>query len=182
MNFAEFPMNAFRQWLDASAAMVATSMAMLEQVGRAGPLTEQRQVFTRPAASTAMPWWMAPASPAATAPSPMPMFGSWPFPQGGAMPTVLTSSMPSPVTAAMGLWFGPAASLGAAMMPQLPLAPWLAPPARDAGVFEPFAAAYRTASGHATAAMFRAMADAVDPTPRAPTLPFWPFMVPGTRH
>jgi len=62
--------------------------------------------------------------------------------------------------------------------------PWqtAAEPRTPADVWQPFAVAYRTANGHAMAAILRTMADVVQPKPQSfSPAQFWPSALP-TRH
>lgn len=88
-----------------------------------------------------------------------------------------------PQLAAFATSFARPAGLGAAWPAMWPTAPTAAastaavPPA-----WEPVMAAYRSANGHAMAAVLRTMADVVEPKSRQPDImAFWPNAL-GTRH
>jgi hypothetical protein len=89
--------------------------------------------------------------------------------------TERTSSGSDPFALWQQIWLQAAA-------PSFPW-PWQAGEAPVAGdPWQPIAAAYRTANGHAVAAVLRTMADAVEPRPRGPgPAHYWPNTL-GTRH
>jgi hypothetical protein len=152
----------------------------------------------RPVTSTASPWWMPPQQPRVTASAGLwpTAFaaGAWvpPWPQAMAfppiaaapganpflpwLPTERTANTFDPITLWQQMWLDatvPAVYRPAQTVSEVPVIDEL---------WQPIAAAYRTANGHAMAAVLRTMADVVEPKPQgfAPAH-YWPNTL-GTRH
>ena len=138
--------------------------------------------------STASPWWMPPqhARPSAEAPLWPAAFGVWmpglhqaTAPRANPflpwLPAARTAPAGTPFAFWEQMWLNAAA-------PEV-AAPWPAGHAAAAGgLWQPVAAAYRTANGHAMAAVLRTMADVVEPKAQGFTpAHYWPGTL-GTRH
>lgn len=142
------------------------------------------------ATSTAAPWWMPPQQGRHAAFWPT-AFGIWmperrqtmalPMTPGAGpllspwLPAAPTASPGNPFAFWQQMWLD-------AAVPEVN-APWSATaPSGTGGLWQPVAAAYRTANGHAMAAVLRTMADVVEPKPRG-FMPahYWPSTL-GTRH
>ena len=142
--------------------------------------------------STASPWWMPPqqtrpaAGPAlwpsafglwtpswSQAMSALPIPGTTPFLPW--LPTGQTATAANPFALWQQMWLK-------AATPEA-RAPWSAGNASVANdLWQPVAAAYRTANGHAMAAVLRTMADVVEPKSQGFTpAHYWPGTL-GTRH
>ncbi|HWV81525.1 MAG TPA: hypothetical protein VNZ50_08860 [Hyphomicrobiaceae bacterium] len=139
--------------------------------------------------STASPWWM-PPQPASPPLWPTAAFGIWtpewrqtmavPMAPGASpflpwLPAARTASAGNPFAFWQQMWLNSTASEARA--------PWAADNGSVAvDLWRPVAAAYRTANGHAMAAVLRTMADVVEPKPQgfAPAH-YWPSTL-GTRH
>ncbi len=183
----DFPAAFARMWVDSSLQMLRATTELWTSLLDPAP--------SRPSSSTASPWWMPPQQPLLTAPAaPAP----WPpaFAAGAwAAPWTQAMALPSPAANTYFPWL---TSLGAASganpfaawqqmwlqsaVPAVRL-PWQpAETATTPDVWQPIATAYRTANGHAMAAVLRTMANVVEPSP-SPLTPayFWPAML-GTRH
>jgi hypothetical protein len=130
--------------------------------------------------STASPWWMAPQQMRAhTDLSPWSAaFGTWmpgTSPLLPWLPTARGARTDNPFALWQQMWLNAA---GAGVQP-----PW---PANNSpvagGLWQPVAAAYRTANGHAMAAVLRTMADVVEPKARGFTpAHYWPSTL-GAHH
>jgi hypothetical protein len=178
----DFPAVFARVWVDSSIQMLRATTELWTSLLDAAP--------SRSASSTASPWWMPPQQPLLTAPAAA--AGAWTAPWAQAL---AAPSLPSPAANAYFPWL---ASLGAASggnpfaawqqmwlqsaMPAVRL-PWLpAEATTPPDAWQPIATAYRTANGHAMAAVLRTMANVVEPKPSDFTpAHFWPAML-GTRH
>lgn len=171
----ELPAAFARLWIDSSVQMMRVTTDLW--AGLLAPAQARRS------SSTASPWWMPPQAsgfaaaawpPAMTLPA-LPSVTANPF---LAWPTnVPAVANGSPFAFWQQMWLQAAA----------PSLPWpyqaaAAPTTPSAAVWQPFAAAYRTANGHAIAAVLRTMADVVEPKPNFLTpAQFWPAGF-GTRH
>ncbi|MFN3743826.1 MAG: hypothetical protein ACK4TL_03890 [Hyphomicrobiaceae bacterium] len=182
----DLPAAFARIWIDSSIQMMRATAELWSGLLSPAP--------ARSVSSTASPWWMPPQQPRATVDVPRwpaaLAVGAWVplWPQtlplsglAGAspflpwLPAERTASGSNPFALWQQLWLE-------AATPSLPR-PWQAGAAPVAGdMWQPIAAAYRTANGHAMAAMLRTMADVVEPRP-AGTGPahYWPRTL-GTRH
>jgi len=190
----DLPATFARMWVDSSIHMMGAAADFWTGLMGAVP--------KRTRTSTASPWWMPPQYPQLTALSPA---SSWPASfAGGAWSPSWSGVMPfaGPLT-------GLAMPSANALFPWLPTArtapasnpfalwqqmwlqaatpsvkvPWLPSqtPATDA-LWQPVTTAYRTANGHAMAAVLRTMADVVEPKPMAfNPAHYWPTTL-GTRH
>ncbi|MBN9279284.1 MAG: hypothetical protein J0I57_16875 [Hyphomicrobium sp.] len=174
----DIPAAFARMWVDSSLQMMRATTELWTSLLDNAP--------ARTSTSTASPWWMAPQQSRSIAP-----FGVWPayWPQATVLPAMPLASdalfpwLPKTQTAAgnpfavwQQMW------LQAAVQP----AQWPWQPAAQAAttpdVWQPIATAYRTANGHAMAAVLRTMADVVEPKPRVLTpADYWPLPL-GTRH
>lgn len=187
------PANLAGLWLESSMHVLRTagefwSGILMPSTSTVAP--------SRAPASTASPWWMPPqSSPFQIAPTGFATPWMPPWPQG-----FWSQALAVPGTAAATpSFFLPWLPSGASSAPSNPFAFWqkmwldAATPAAPQSwaapktpvvdhMWEPVAAAYRTANGHAMAAVLRTMADVVEPKPQSlsPT-PFWPGAF-GTRH
>jgi hypothetical protein len=188
----EFPTTFATLWMDSSVQMMRAASTFWS--GALG--AEAASAPNRSLTSTAAPWWKAPQAsspldPGAWAalwfpttahqrPSPVatnPFMAAWaPWLQAQAAPTPLgpmelwqrawLQNMPQ--LASFGAAFANPAHVAA--LPAVP-APW-----------QPVATAYRSANGHAMAAVLRTMADVVEPNRTSIDLTnFW-FNPLGTRH
>jgi hypothetical protein len=178
-------------WIDSSVQMMQASSAFwAKSLGGEATVAPSRSLM-----STAAPWWKAPET--SSTPDPMAWAAMW-FPAAAQRPS---SSMANPLMAAWAPWLptqaapaplGPMemwqrawlqnmpqiASLGAAFAPPSPMAALPPVPAP----WQPVATAYRSANGHAMAAVLRTMADVVEPKHSTMDLAsFWLNPL-GTRH
>jgi len=187
----ELPATMARFWVDSSIQMMRTTSdfwaGVLLPAGR-----------SRSASSTASPWWMppqsssAPSSPAfwpasAAASAWMPAWSNALSMSAGAipsaspflpwLPTAGAASTGNPFALWQQIWLNAAAPAFSRPWP----AAVVDTPAVNS-LWQPVAAAYRTANGHAMAAVLRTMADVVEPKPQS-TMPaqYWPNTL-GTRH
>lgn len=175
----ELPASFARVWMDGSVQMMRATSEFWGQILGAQPAARPRSLT-----STASPWWMAPQS------APTPTLPGLPFMWPAELMqtpwsslTAATTPQPqNPVELWQQMWLqaAPLAALGGAMAPGL----WkAAEPAPPVDPWPPVATVYRTASGHAMAAVLRTMAAAVEPQPRTPMLTdFWPYSLATTRH
>lgn len=186
----EFPATMARFWVDSSIQMMRTTSDLW-----AGFLLPAGR--SRLTSSTASPWWMPPQgsnAPASAAYWPATMgAGAWmptwsnalsmsPGAMPGAnpflawLPTAGAASTSNPFALWQQIWLNAAAP---AVNSPWPAA--VAPAAVDP-LWQPVAAAYRTANGHAMAAVLRTMADVVEPKPQGHSpAHYWPNTL-GTRH
>ncbi len=185
----ELPATMARFWVDSSLQMMRSTSDLW-----AGFLLPTAR--SRSASSTASPWWMppqasnAPATPACwpatmTAGAWMPAWSNALAMSPGAMPvanpflawlpTVGAASTNNPFALWQQIWLNGAAP---AVNRSWPAA--VTPAAVDP-LWQPVAAAYRTANGHAMAAVLRTMADVVEPKPQVTAAQYWPNTL-GTRH
>ena len=190
-------------WIDSSVQVLQSATAFWGQVLSSAPTN----LTTPQRTSTAAPWWKAPdtSSTAAAAFDPFAWASMW-VPPSAASPSSSVAAniwapwLPQQAPAAafanpMELWqqvwlqnlpqltaIGasmalPAAGAGAAW-PNATVAPAAAVPA----AWQPIATAYRTANGHAMAAVLRTLADVVEPKSRpADIMSFWTAPL-STRH
>lgn len=178
-NAFALPMAFAQLWVDSSTQLVRATAEFWSGALATGS--------ARKLTSTASPWWMPPQSVQATANSslwPASMAAQWmpgwpPATERAAnpfLPWLPTKSAPpagNPFALWQQMWLEAAAPMaqrawagnGSPAIPPL---------------WQPFAAAYRTANGHATAAVLRTMADVVEPKSQSFT-PYWPTTL-GTRH
>lgn len=181
----DLPASFARVWMDNSAQMMRATTAFWGQV-----LGTESQIAPHSPSSTASPWWKAPETSRAAAfdtsafmwPADW-MAMSWPAQMSGR-----ATLAQNPVEFWQRMWLQtpsfPAFGFGAAMQPNLwaaattltPSLPWQpAEPVRANDPWQPVATAYRTANGHAMAAILRTMATVVEPKPAVPSLSdFWP--------
>ncbi len=183
---AFLPMTFAQLWVDSSTQLVRATAEFWSGVLGTTP--------ARKLTSTASPWWMPPQSlqatadpalwPASMAANWMP---NWPHPLSGRtsagaanpflpwLPTQPATSASNPFVLLQQMWLEAAAPMAQRTWTgnSSPAVPPL---------WQPFAAAYRTANGHATAAVLRTMADVVEPKPQgfAPAH-YWPTTL-GTQH
>ena len=185
----DLPAAFARMWVDGSIQMMRATTELWTNLLDTTP--------QRSASSTVSPWWMPPQEPRQTALAapvwpaafaPGARAASWP--QSVALPAfsaptanaffpwlanLQTASASNPFAAWQQAWLQASA-------PSMNW-PWEAaqpPAATDA--WHPIATAYRSANGHAMAAVLRTMADVVEPKRSAFTpADFWPTML-GTRH
>jgi hypothetical protein len=181
----DFPAALARMWVDNSLQMMKATSDLW--TGLLLPKARERAL-----SSTASPWWMPPQNGRASAD-----FTSWPMPYSGWMPDWRQAMA---LTAVPGIGsFSPWLPSGPMASPSNPFAFWqrmwldAAAPAAPApwpadnasavnGLWQPVAAAYRTANGHAMAAVLRTMADVVEPKAGGFTpAHYWPSTL-GTRH
>ncbi len=88
-----------------------------------------------------------------------------------------------PQLAALGASFARPNGFAAAWPALLPTAPVAATATPVPAAWQPMMAAYRSANGHAMAAVLRTIADVVEPKSRqADIMPFWPASLGTTRH
>lgn len=181
----DFPAALARMWVDNSIQIMKATTDLW--AGLLLPPARERSPT-----STASPWWMPPQQGRTSANAALwpAAFGLW---MSGWRQTMASTAVPG---ASPFLPWLPAARTGSASNPfavwqQVWLdaatpahpAPW---PAANASVasdlWQPVAAAYRTANGHAMAAVLRTMADVVEPRSQgfAPAH-YWPSTL-GTRH
>ena len=175
---AFLPMTFAQLWVDSSTQLVRATAEFWSGVLGTPP--------ARKLTSTASPWWMPPQSLQTTAnpalwPASMANLMPWRAPTGTAnpllpwLPAQPTASTGNPFALWQQMWLDAAVPMAqrALVGNSSPAMPPL---------WQPFAAAYRTASGHAAAAVLRTMADVVEPQPQgfAPA-PYWPTTL-GTRH
>ena len=175
---AFLPMTFAQLWVDSSTQLVRATAEFWSGVLGTPP--------ARKLTSTASPWWMPPQSLQATAnpalwPASMANLMPWRGPAGTVnpllpwLPAQPTASTGNPFALWQQMWLDAAVPMAqrALVGNSSPAMPPL---------WQPFAAAYRTASGHAAAAVLRTMADVVEPQPQgfAPA-PYWPTTL-GTRH
>jgi hypothetical protein len=187
----DLPATFARLWVDSSIHMLsATNDFWTGLMGAASNPTRT---------STASPWWMPPqhsplaalaqvsswpaAFPTSTwgvpsSPGVMPLTGLG-MPQANALfpwlPTAHTARPSNPFALWQQMWLQGAIPSAKA--------PWLVSetPAADA-LWKPVETAYRTANGHAMAAVLRTLADVVEPKPTAfNPAQYWPTTL-GTRH
>lgn len=184
-NTLVFPLTLAQLWVDSSLQLLRATGEFWSGVVASGSV--------RRTTSTASPWWMAPQperSPASPYFWPAAAFDAWtpgwhqsmtvPMAPGASaflpwLPAARAASSASPFTFWQQMWLD-------ATAPEAH-APW---PTNNASVavdlWQPVAAAYRTANGHAMAAVLRTMADVVEPKPQGFTpAHFWPSTL-GTRH
>lgn len=181
----DFPVALTRLWIDNSIQVMKTASDFW-----AGLLLPPLRAPSP--SSTVSPWWMPPQqSRAQVGIAPWTAaFGIWmpgwrqtmalPTAPGASpflpwLPAARTASASNPFALWQQMWLD-------AAIPEV-YAPW---PADNASVasslWRPVAAAYRTANGHAMAAVLRTMADVVEPKPQG-FMPahYWPSTL-GTRH
>lgn len=178
-----FPVTLAQLWVESSVQLMRATGEFWSGVLGSTPAR---------ATSTASPWWMPPqqARPSAEVPLWPAGFDAWMpgWQQAMALPMASRANpflpwLPVARTAPAGtpfafweqMWLNATAS-------EAP-APWPAANAPAAGgLWQPVAAAYRTANGHAMAAVLRTMADVVEPKAQgfAPAH-YWPGTL-GTRH
>lgn len=178
-------------WVDSSVQMMRAASSFWS-----GALGTDASAAPRRLTSTAAPWWKAPETssaldpaawaalwfPAAATQRPAPVAAN-PFMAAWApwMPAASVPSGPSPMEMWQRAWlqnmpqlaaFG-ASLAGPASVAVLPAvaAPW-----------QPVATAYRSANGHAMAAVLRTMADVVEPKRDPMDLNHFWFNALGTRH
>lgn len=191
MNPLEMQAAALKTWFDVGASM----MQMATQVWA------PQSSMARAPVSTLTPWWMPPQTLSMAAPTAMMTFPGGLFDPRTWMPSAQHATglgalgpwaMPAPAWSTL---MGPWAQWAALMAPMAapapaasanpfamfwPLGTWFGAPAASAAPSpwtDPFAA-YRSASGHATAAIVRAMSPPAPPKPSV-----WPFMPPyGVRY
>ncbi len=184
----DLPAAFARMWVDGSIQMMRATTELWTNLLDTAP--------RRSTSSTASPWWMPPQEPRQTALAAT----VWPaaFAPGAwaaSWPQSMMPAFPSPTAGAFLPWF---ANLGTAPTSNPFFAlqqAWLqasAPPMRwpwqpaeppaTTEVWHPIATAYRTANGHAMAAILRTMADVVEPKSNGFTPGhYWPTTL-GTRH
>lgn len=182
----DFPAFLTRLWIDNSIQIMKATTDLWS--GLLVPTVRERS-----ASSTTSPWWMPPQQMRAQADiSPWSAaFGVWmpglrqamtlPMATGANsflpwLPAARTASAGNPFALWEQMWLN-------ATAPEAH-APWSAAnasPVAD-GLWQPVAAAYRTASGHAMATVLRTMADVVEPKAQV-FMPahYWPSTL-GTRH
>jgi hypothetical protein len=184
----DLPAAFARIWVDSSIQMMRATAELW--TGLLSPIP------ARSTSSTASPWWMPPQQPRVTVDA-----APWPaaFAAGAWVPP-WPQTLPLSATAALGANpFLPWLSVERTTSGSNPFALWqqmwleaAAPSVRrtwhasDAPVasdlWQPIAAAYRTANGHAMAAVLRTMANVVEPNPRGfSPAQYWPNTL-GTRH
>lgn len=189
----DLPATFARLWVDSSLQVMQATTELWS--GLLNPASARSRT------STVSPWWMPPQQRSET---PWPAMSPWataalawgPFWAGGGplsqltvpllagspnpwMPAARTEPASNPFAVWQRMWLQAAAPQSA-----WPWQPTAAPAASALSVdpWQPVAAAYRTANGHAMAAVLRTMADVVEPKPRpASFADFWPY-TPGTRH
>lgn len=181
----DFPAALARVWVDNSIQIMKTTTDLW--VGLLLPSASERTL-----SSTASPWWMPPQQTCAPPSAPFwpAAFGPWMpgWPQAMARPTTSGADsflpwLPSTRTASTGnpfalwqqMWFNVTA-------PAIQ-APWSSDSAPVANeLWQPVATVYRTANGHAMAAVLRTMADVVEPKTQGFTpAHYWPSTL-GSRH
>jgi hypothetical protein len=187
----DLPATFARIWVDSSIHMLSATTDFWAGLMSTAPKLART--------STASPWWMPPQHLQMTG---LAQASSWPaaFASGAWAPTwpgvMPLTNLVTPPTNALFPWLPTARTAPAsnpfALWQQMWLraaapsaaAPWLPPsetPATDA-LWQPVTSAYRTANGHAMAAVLRTMADVVEPKPAAfNPAHYWPTTL-GTRH
>lgn len=183
----DLPVTFTRIWLDSSIQMMRATAELWTGFMSSAP--------SRSATSTASPWWMPPQQPLAA------NAALWPAAFAGSAwgsPWLQTPTLPAASAAGLSSLF-PWLPAERAATGTNPLALWQqmwleaaspathrssqaaeAPMASD--IWQPIAAVYRTANGHAMAAVLRTMADVVEPRSHGFTPQhYWPTM-PGARH
>lgn len=209
MGAFDLPTNLASLWIDSSVQMMRAASAFWNGALGGAPVDTPRRSLT----STASPWWKLPEPPSsyqpmaawaamwfpagATASSTYqapgnpwmaawaPMFPASPERSLGPIEMWQRAWLQSlPQLAALGASFARpagAASLWPGLWPAAAPATALPPPVP--AVWHPVAAAYRTANGHAMAAVLRTMADVVEPKPRTVDMPnLWLNPLATTRH
>ncbi len=181
----DLPTTFANLWLDSSVQMFKATSAFW-----GGSIAgEASSAPARSLTSTATPWWKAPETPSTL--DPVAWAALW-FPAAAAQrPSPVTSN---PFMAAWAPWLpaqatpaplGPMEFWQRAWLQNMPqLAPFASPAAIPAvpAPWQPVATAYRSANGHAMAAVLRTMADVVEPKHSTMDLAsFWLNPL-GTRH
>lgn len=170
----DFPTAFARMWVDSSIQIMKATSDLWS--GLLLPHARERST-----SSTASPWWMPPQNvraPAGFTPWPMP-FGLTAAPGVSPflpwLPSSRVASPSNPFAFWQQMWLDAAAPAAHA--------PWPTDNASAAnGLWQPVAAAYRTANGHAMAAVLRTMADVVEPKSQGFTpAHYWPSTL-GTHH
>ena len=169
--------------MDGSVQMMNATTQFWGQVLRT-ELNGRPQSFT----STAAPWWKVPEPARASAPAmaglPFMSPAEW---MPWLKPTATTAPAAfNPVELWQRMWlpttpfaaFGFGTSMAPGLWPAAAAPSWPWQPAEQPQVMDPWqpvATAYRTANGHAMAAVLRTMAHVVEPKPHTPTMTdFWP--------
>jgi hypothetical protein len=174
-------------WMDSSVQMMRAASAFWS--GSLGSELEPASAPSRSLTSTAAPWWKAPETPSTL--DPATWAAMW-FPAGAAHR--VSPAAANPWMAAWTPWLPPQAApapLGPmelwqrAWLQSMPQLASFTNPASVAAVpapWQPVATAYRSANGHAMAAVLRTMADVVEPKHSTMDLTqFWLNPL-GTRH
>ena len=182
-------------WMDSSVQMMRAASAFWG--GGLGGEAEAASAPSRSLTSTAAPWWKAPEAPSTLDPCrPGPPCGSRP-----PLPSARLPPLANPLMAAWTPWLpaqaapaplGPMEMWQRAWLQNMPqfaaLGATFANPAGVAAIpavpapWQPVATAYRSANGHAMAAVLRTIADVVEPKRGGLDLTnFWLNPL-GTRH